>query len=88
MSGHSTENESDDEGRLVCSAVSSAAIMTANTVSDVIHDGAAVEVHDGYLSVKVEDADKCNDILAGFELHVNELAKQYPNRLKILQKSV
>ena len=88
VSGHSTENEADEEGRLVCSAVSSAAIMTANTVTEIIHDNAAVEAYDGYLSLKAENADKCRDILSGFELHVNELAKQYPDRIKILVKSV
>lgn len=88
VSGHSTENESDEEGRLVCSAVSSAAIMTANTVTEIIRDGAAVEAYDGYLSLKAESIDKCRDILLGFELHVNELAKQYPDRIEVLEKSV
>ena len=69
---------------IVCAAVSSAAYLTANTVTDVIQCPAQVE-HDptGRLSVKVapEQAARCRDILQGFFSHIEQLQQQYPRHI-------
>ena len=42
IKGHSTNNVDDEIGRLVCAFISSAAYMTANTVTDIIKANAFV----------------------------------------------
>ena len=84
VSGHSTNDANDEEGRLVCSAVSSAVIMTANTLSDVLGAEVDVKVEDGYLKVTVKNPDDKSDlIIGGLELHMNALADEYKGNIKI-----
>lgn len=86
IEGHSTENAQDDEGRIVCSAVSSAAYMAANTITDIIGDGAAADVRDGYMRFEVENpSDSTRAVLEGLKLHLIELSKQYGKRLIITE---
>ena len=77
LKGHSgyAENGSD----IVCASVSSAAYMTANTITEILGLGADISVSDGYMMMKLtsQDALKAQDILRGYELHVTELSKQY-----------
>lgn len=69
---------------IVCAAVSSAAYMTANTLTEIIGVQAEIDVKDGFLHCVVADgSDRATDILAGFRLHMQELAAQYPNAIKI-----
>ncbi|HCH28503.1 MAG TPA: ribosomal-processing cysteine protease Prp [Ruminococcaceae bacterium] len=85
ISGHSTEAEKDAEGKIVCSAVSSAAYMTANTVSDIIGDEINSEVLDGYMRIIVKHPSEASQkVLEGFKLHISELSKQYQTRITTL----
>ena len=85
VSGHSTTDANDTLGRQICSAVSSAVIMTANTLSDVLCTKAQVDVSDGYLKVTLENPDEKSDlIIKGLELHMNELAKEHKGKIKII----
>ncbi len=69
---------------IVCAAVSSAAYMTANTLTEIIGAETEIDVKDGFLHCMVVDAnDSARDLLAGFRLHMEELASQYPNAIKI-----
>ena len=74
---------------IVCAAVSSAAYMTANTVTEIIGATADITVDDGYMSVKVTDkiAD-CQDILSGFQFHLQAMQKQYPKRVHLMNTEV
>ena len=85
ITGHSTENAEDTEGKTVCAAVSSAAYMAANTVTEIVGDSADSEVNDGrmYFFVKTP-SDKTETVLEGFKLHISELAKQYGKRIRII----
>lgn len=84
VSGHSTNDANDEEGRLVCSAVSSAVIMTANTITDVLKAKSDVEVSDGYLKITVKQPDDKTDLLInGLKLHISELAKEYKGKIEI-----
>ncbi len=84
ITGHSTSSVNDFEGKLVCSAVSSAAYMAANTLLDVIKAEAVTDVNDGYMLVKLSSKLEESQItLNGFLIHSNELAKQYRNYLKV-----
>ena len=85
ISGHSTETEKDIEGKIVCSAVSSAAYMTANTVLDIIGDDVQSEVLDGYMKIIVKHPSEASQkVLEGFKLHISELSKQYQTRITTL----
>ena len=86
VAGHSTENCDDLEGKLVCSAVSSAAYMAANTVTEIIGDKCDAEVSDGMMKIRVANPSKASRaVLEGFRLHISELSKQYSKRLKITE---
>ena len=85
LEGHSGAGEAGSD--IVCAAVSSAAYLTANTVTDICHCRAQVRDGDGHMLVKVEDADteSCQDILKGFRLHMEELEQQYPEHIQIVR---
>lgn len=86
ISGHSTENAEDLQGKLVCAAVSSAAIMAANTVTEIIGDKSDVICEDGYLSLSVKNPDKTKSVLSGLQLHLSELQNEYPDRIKVIME--
>ena len=84
ITGHCTADASDEQGRLVCSAVSSAAYMTANTITEIIGDKADIEVNDGEMILKVKKpSDKTRAILEGFKLHIQQLEEQYKDCIKV-----
>lgn len=85
VEGHSTNDQNDQEGKLVCSAVSSAVIMTANTITDILSVKADVTVKDGYLKILVKSPDDKTDLLIeGLKLHINELKNEYKGRIKLI----
>jgi uncharacterized protein YsxB (DUF464 family) len=80
IQGHSTVSAEDDEGRLICSAISSAAYMTANTITEIVGADAEISVKDGEMVLKVKNEfESALPILSGFMLHIKELSKQYPD---------
>ena len=88
VTGFSIEGHAgaEDYGRdIVCAAVSSAAYMTANTVTEILGIKAEAEDTNGILVLKLpeDNASNAKDILSGFELHIKALAGQYPQNLKI-----
>ncbi len=87
IEGHSTFDQTDDEGRAVCAAVSSAAYMAANTITEVIGDSAETNVNDGEMYLNVNSPSKSTQlVLKGFKLHLSELSKQYGKRLEIISE--
>lgn len=84
ITGHSDYSEAGSD--IVCAAVSSAAYLTANTVTDVLHLSPRLEVDDGDMLLKlrtISDADRAYDILDGFRLHIEGLREQYPDHLTV-----
>lgn len=87
ISGHSSFDCDDLEGKLVCSAVSSAAYMAANTVIEVIGDQAEAEVDDALMVIRVKrPSEKTVAVLEGFKLHIEQLSLQYNDRISILSE--
>ncbi len=85
MKGHSSVNCDDAEGKLVCSAVSSAAYMAANTVTEIIKDKHKVEERDGFMLLEVPEPSEASVlVLKGLKLHLTELSKQYSKRIRII----
>ncbi len=84
ITGHCTADENDEQGRLVCASVSSAAYMTVNTITDVICDSADVSVDDGEMIFKVKNpSEKSLVLLEGFRLHIQQLEEQYKDCIKV-----
>lgn len=82
--GHSSTDCDDFEGKIVCSAISSAAYMTANTITEIIGDKCDIDVDDAVMRIKVINPNqKTIAILDGLKLHLTELSKQYSKRIKI-----
>lgn len=75
---------------IVCAAISSAAQMTANTITEIIGVQAKVKQRAGMLEVglSTEDAKRCHHVLAGLRLHLTELQRQYPHNIKIIDGGV
>ncbi len=84
LTGHAGMDEYGKD--VLCAFVSSAAYMTANTITDIICAGAQASDDDGdmYLMISDKDADKCSDILSGFRLHLVNTEEQYPKYLKVI----
>ena len=84
LTGHSGMDRHGKD--VLCAFVSSAAYMTANTVTDVI--GAEAQASDGdgdmYVRISESDADRCSDIFSGFRLHLLNTEEQYPKYLKVI----
>lgn len=84
ITGHCTADGSDEQGRLVCASVSSAAYMTANTITEIIRDRADIEVDEGKMTLKVKNpSDKTVAVLEGFKLHIQQLEEQYKDCIKV-----
>ncbi len=87
VKGHSTTSQKDLDGKLVCSAVSSAVYLTLNTVTDVIGAKADIELNDGFVNFKLLDkVSECQDVLKGFSLHMNALSEQYKHNIEITEQ--
>ena len=88
ISGHSGAGVRGED--VVCAAVSSAAYLAANTITDVCHAAADAAVADGHMIVKVAKADagRCQDILKGLRLHMEQLEQQYPHHIQVTNLEV
>lgn len=75
---------------IVCAAVSSAAYMTTNTISEVIRADAQIEADEGdmYVSVAKKDIDACAVLLEGLKLHLQSLEEQYPGNINVFYLEV
>jgi uncharacterized protein YsxB (DUF464 family) len=84
ISGHSSEDSDDTAGKIVCAAVSSAAYMAANTITEIIGDKALAKVSDAKMFFSVKNpCDASKKVLEGLNLHLTELSSQYSNNIKI-----
>ena len=80
--GHTGIAESGED--IVCSFISSACYMTANTVTEVMGIDADTAATDGYMRLEINQSPEyAQDILKGLMLHLTELEKDYPNNIKV-----
>ena len=87
LSGHGTADCDDLEGRLVCSAVSSAFYMAANTLTEIV--GAKASINDDGDVLNFELSSKIPEsqvVLKGFKLHLTELSREYPQNIEIISE--
>ena len=84
ISGHSSQDCDDETGKIVCAAVSSAAYMAANTITEIIGDKADAQVSDAKMDFSVfNPSEKSVAVLEGLKLHLQELSGQYSNNIRI-----
>ena len=83
VSGHSGYAEEGSD--IVCSAVSSAVIMTANTITEIQHINADVTENDGFLRLNLSkhEAEKSSVLLNGLKLHLTALSEEYTKYIKV-----
>lgn len=83
LSGHAGSGVYGSD--IVCAAVSSAAYMAANTVTEVLSVEADTDVRDGYMKFSFSSGNSAAEaVLDGLELHLIELEKEYPKKLKVI----
>ena len=83
IEGHSGSAESGQD--IVCAAVSSAAYMTVNTITEILDEDVEASVSDGYMKIRLcGNSTAATDILRGLQLHIEELSKDYPDFIKII----
>ena len=77
ISGHSDFSEQGSD--IICSAVSSAAYMAVNTLTDVQKLDCDVTVNDGFMDLKLSkaEAEAAQVVLNGLLLHLDALSKEY-----------
>ena len=87
IQGHAGQAE---QGRdIVCAAVSSAAYLTANTLTEVCGCRATVRESEGRLSVRISSEEEAAQIpLQGLRLHLEGLTAQYPQYIQLQQTEV
>ena len=68
---------------IVCAAVSSACLLTANTITEVLHLPAAAKMKDGFLQLRLSgDTAPAQVLLQGLKLHLSALSEQYPQSIQ------
>lgn len=84
ISGHAGYAVSGED--VVCAFVSSAAYLTANTITEVIGVSAQAEAEDGDMLVRIseKDAERCKDVLEGLKLHLLNTEEEYPDHVKVI----
>ena len=77
MSGHSDFSEQGSD--IVCAAVSSAAYMAVNTLTDVQSLDCSIAVDDGSMKLDLSkpEAEDAQVVLNGLLLHIDALSKEY-----------
>ena len=88
ITGHSDFGEEGSD--IVCAAVSSAAYMAVNTITDVLHADAQIEVEDGNMLLLLEKKaySSCQTLLEGLKLHLQGLEEQYPDDIHVFYLEV
>lgn len=84
MEGHAGYGEAGAD--IVCAAVSSAAYLIVNTLTEIRHiSPLSLRVGEGEMFFRIEPKDEplCRDLLAGLKLHLTSLEEQYPDGLRV-----
>ena len=88
ISGHAGAGAAGSDP--VCAAVSSAAYLTVNTITDVIGAKASAHAKDGCMECRIVpgEAASCAVVLKGLKLHLTALQRQYPKNIQIFKTEV
>ena len=80
----------DDEGYdIVCASISSAAYLTANTLTEIVGAKADIEVREAYLRFILTDKfTEAESHLKGLKLHLESLAQDYSQYISCKTETV
>ncbi|MBE6832871.1 ribosomal-processing cysteine protease Prp [Faecalispora sporosphaeroides] len=83
MTGHSGLAQEGSD--ILCAAVSSAAYLVANAITDVVQVKAELSVAQGDMSLQIPERAVflCRTLLQGLRLHLTGLQEQYPDNIRI-----
>ncbi|NBK78245.1 ribosomal-processing cysteine protease Prp [bacterium D16-76] len=84
MEGHAGMGEAGED--IVCAAVSSAAYLTVNTITDVLAvTPLQLRAREGEMALRIGQRDEpaCRVTLAGLKLHLLGLEEQYPESIRV-----
>lgn len=81
VSGHAGAGEFGHD--LVCAAVTSAVMMTANTLTEILHEPAKVSVLENEVMLTGCGSDASHTVLAGLLLHLRALERDHPKNLRV-----
>lgn len=84
MDGHAECGEAGQD--IVCAAVSSAAYLVANTLTEICRvTPLSLRVGEGEMFFRIEPKDEplCRDLLQGLKLHLQGLEEQYPHAIQV-----
>ena len=69
---------------IVCSAVSSAVMLTANTLTDFLNSEAKVEVYEDSVLLYDDGTNEAGQaVLAALYQHLKSISAQYPKNIKV-----
>lgn len=99
LSGYHVHGHAESENvgeSIICAAISSAVYLTANTITDILHIDADIQVNEDENDnenifsclVSKEDAPQCSVVLEGLRLHLTALSQQYPENIKLTTMEV
>lgn len=80
VQGHSGFAEEGTD--IVCAAVSSAAIMAVNTITEILGEKDTSKVKDGFLQFEASGK-PARDIIMGLKLHLEGLSEEYPDYVTV-----
>ena len=85
VTGHSGSTPSGED--IVCAAVSSAAYMTANTVTDILGLETEALTGEALMRLKITDSrlNEAQTLLKGFEMHIAALCGEYPKNIQMIK---
>ncbi len=80
----------DDEGYdIVCASVSSAAYLTANTLTEIVGAKAEIDLREAYFRFVLTDKfDEAENHLKGLKLHLESLAQDYSEYISCKTETV
>ena len=80
----------DEEGYdIVCASISSAAYLTANTLTEIVGAKADIRVEEAYFKFILKDkSDEAQDHLRGLRLHLESLAGDYSEYISCKTETV
>ena len=83
MEGHAGVAKAGKD--ILCAAISSAAYLVANTLTEVYRVEAEISVEDGnmFLQVTEKGRETAAPLLEGLRLHLEGLSEQYPKHLTV-----
>ena len=85
ITGHTLIDEYGKD--ILCAAVSSAAYLVANTITDILQIEADVDISEGSMRLRThDDSEETAHLIDGLLLHMQALQDEYPGHIKIIQR--